>query len=155
MTNKLLSLISREQLIQDFNALGSAIKIAKKYGINPITVYSAFKLIGFNCIVKPRISDELTTELLQKEYNDLQSFRKIGKKYNASGESIRVLCEKLGVKTNELIRYSCDEDFFTRESEEVFYMAGFLAADGCVKIRKNGAALRYELQINLAKKDKD
>lgn len=155
MNNKLLSLISPEQLIQDFKELGSATKIAKKYKINPVTVYSAFKLIGFDCIVKPRVDENLTKDLLQKEYNELQSFRKIGKKYNASGESIRMLSEKFGVETNDLVRYACDEDFFTQENETTFYVAGFIAADGCVKIRKGGASLRYELQIGLAKTDKE
>jgi hypothetical protein len=154
MKNKIFDTLTPEQLIQEFEGLKSATKIAKKYGFNICTLYSAFKEINFDCMVKPRIN--LTKEILQKEYDELQSFRKIGKKYGASGEGIRTLCEKLGVKTNDLPRYTYAEDFFTRDNEETFYVAGFFAADGCVKIRKmnNRKNLVYQIQLQLATKDR-
>lgn len=101
------------------------------------------------------INHILPKELLQQEYKQLQSFRKIGEKYNVSGETVRYYCKQYGIKTNKLVRYTCDENFFTRENEATFYIAGFIAADGCVKIRKGRAALRYELQIGLSKTDKE
>ena len=47
--------------------------------------------------------------------------------------------------------YSYDDDFFTKDTPESFYWAGFIAADGCVH-NKHG---NYELKIGLAKKDSE
>jgi hypothetical protein len=102
------------------------------------------------------INKILTEELLQVEYKELQSFRKIGEKYNISRETVRYYCKKYNIETNPLIRYNCDNNFFTIENELTFYVAGFIAADGCVKIRKAGLnTKRYELQFGLAKKDRE
>lgn len=49
-------------------------------------------------------------------------------------------------------KYTCDSEFFSRDTEESFYVAGFLAADGW-KTRKGGGA--YTLGLQLAKKDFD
>lgn len=102
------------------------------------------------------INKILTKELLQQEYRQFQSFRKIGEKYNISGETVRYYAKQYGIDTNPLVRYSCDEDFFTRENEQTFYVAGFIAADGCVKIRKGRLnTKRYELQIHLSQTDRE
>jgi hypothetical protein len=156
MTNKLLKILSKEQLIEEFKALGSATKIAKKYKINPITVYSAFEIINFNCKINTDAESILTKEMLEKDYKELQSFRKIGDKYNISNETIRYYCQKFGIQTNPLVKYSCNDDFFAQENEEVFYIAGFLAADGCLKIKKNKISNKeyYFVYIGLSKKDK-
>lgn len=156
MKNKIFNILSPEQLIQEFNDAGSVTKLAKKYDFNISTLYSAFREINFDCMVKLRIDQTLTKDILQKEYDELQSFRKIGKKHGATGEGIRILCERLGVKTNELPRYTYDADFFTRDNEETFYVAGFMAADGCVKIREMNKrkSLVYQIALCLATKDR-
>ena len=38
-------------------------------------------------------------------------------------------------------KYSFDERFFSRDSELVFYWAGFIAADGCIRKRGNTGEL--------------
>lgn len=48
MKNKLLSIITPEQLVSELKELGSSNKIAKKYGMNLMTVYSAFEKLGLN-----------------------------------------------------------------------------------------------------------
>ena len=158
MKNKLLAAITPEQLMQDFRDLGSATKIAKKYQITPIIVYSAFEKIGFNCKIRVDAESILTKELLEKDYAELQSFRKIGKKYGISGETVRLYMHKFGLEFNELKIYSVDHDYFSRESAEVFYIAGFIAADGCVKRRKNkngDDCGSYELSLALSQKDRE
>lgn len=99
------------------------------------------------------INKVFTKELLQQEYDQLQSFRKIGEKYNISRETARWYCAKYDIKINKLVRYECDHDFFSRDNEESFYIAGFIAADGCVKKHSTGNS--YQLQIGLAKTDKE
>lgn len=102
------------------------------------------------------INKILTKELLQQEYEQLQSFRKIGERYKVSNETVRYYCKQYGIETNKLVKHSCDHYFFLKDNEESFYLAGFIAADGCVKERKNTSGnYRYELQIGLAKTDKE
>jgi hypothetical protein len=47
-------------------------------------------------------------------------------------------------------KYSFNKSFFLSDSEQVFYWAGFIAADGCLRKRGN----TYELSVCLAQKDK-
>jgi hypothetical protein len=51
--------------------------------------------------------------------------------------------------TNRKRKYSCDHEFFSRDTPESFYWAGFMAADGCIKSRSN------TLSIGIAVKDKN
>ena len=157
MKNKLLDLLTREQLVSELKLLGSASKIAKKYGINYATACSAFKKIGIEYRKNADAENILTKDQLEKDYAELQSFRKIGKKYGISNETIRYYMQKFNLQYNELKIYNVDHDYFSRENAEVFYIAGFLAADGCVKRRKNstGNSGSYELSLALSKKDKD
>lgn len=51
------------------------------------------------------------------------------------------------------MRYTYDKDFFTRNTPESFYWAGFIAADGCVSMQKNKTKASI-LAICLSAKDK-
>lgn len=94
----------------------------------------------------------LTRDILEKEYKELQSCRKIGEKYNISYETVRLYIHKYCLDYNEPKKFSWDDDFFTRDNEASFYVAGFFAADGCIKERK-GIANTFSL--TLGAKDKD
>lgn len=59
---------------------------------------------------------------------------------------------KFGIEYKKQVRYDCDHDFFSRDNEQSFYIAGFVAADGCVKTHSCGNS--YQVQIGLSKKDK-
>ena len=64
--------------------------------------------------------------------------------------------EKFGLEYQKQIIYNCDHEFFSRDNEESFYIAGFIAADGGIKDRKNTSEnIIYELGIALSKEDKD
>lgn len=52
-----------------------------------------------------------------------------------------------------LRKYDVDDEFFSKESESVFYWAGFLAADGCVQRSKNIKWNTKYISLCLAKKD--
>lgn len=54
-------------------------------------------------------------------------------------------------------KYIVNHNIFQEDTEESFYLAGFIAADGCVRISKTNKLrdyLNYRLQISLSKKDK-
>lgn len=50
-------------------------------------------------------------------------------------------------------KYFCDEGFFSKDTEESFYWAGFIAADGCVRIKKSKYSAIKQLEINLSVDD--
>jgi hypothetical protein len=152
MRNKLLSLLTKEQLINELENLGSSSKIAQKYGINLATVYSAFKLLDLNGRVKADAKNIITKELLQKEYAELQSFSKVAEKLGVSKETIRFYIRKFALDYNKLVLYDVDHNFFQQETEQSFYLAGFIAADGCVKERSGASRV---LSIGLAMRDKE
>lgn len=152
--NKLLSLIGAQTLQAELQNLGSTAKIAAKYQVNLLTVYNAFKIIGIDPYVRARQVDQfLTKEQLQQDYGVLQSFRKIGEKYGISRETVRYYVHKYKLDYNHLVIYDCDHAFFSRENEASFYVAGFIAADGCVKLHSQSTN-SFQLQIGLAAKDR-
>lgn len=94
----------------------------------------------------------LTKELLEKEYKELKSLNKIAKKHGVSFGSVKHYMRKYDIPYKTLIRYACDDDFFSRDNEESFYIAGFVAADGC--LQETGPLKQYRLlQIWLKSKD--
>lgn len=155
MKNKLLSKITKEQLIKDFEDLGSANKIAKKYNINVVTVYTAFKIINYNYFVRQNVSSIVSKEILEEAYNRLGTLKAVGCELHIDPESVSHYMTKFGLIYNKQVRYNCDHDFFSKDNELTFYIAGFIAADGGLKDRKNTSGnIRYELGIGLSKKDK-
>ena len=157
--NKLLEKITKEQLIADFVELGSAHKIAKKYDMWVPVIYDAFKIIDYNCYIIKRNKDirfTLTKTILEEAYNRLGSLSACGREFDADAGTIKQYMIKFGLDYKKQVRYNCDHDYFSRDTAEVFYIAGFMAADGCVKKRKNTYGnFRCEVQIALSKNDKD
>lgn len=92
----------------------------------------------------------LNKENLERVYADLNSLKAVGRYFKKDPGTIKRYMIKYGLYFKPQVRYNCDNDFFSRDNEESFYIAGFIAADGCVKIRNN----TYEVFIGLSKKDK-
>lgn len=91
----------------------------------------------------------ITDERLIEVYKKTKSIRKTGYKLGMSHETARYKLKKLGV-INKPIRYIWNDNYFSLDTPETFYWAGFIAADGCVKLHSN----KYkQLSIGLAKKD--
>jgi hypothetical protein len=156
MKNKLLSQISPEQLIQDFQQLGSAHKIAAKYGINVATVYTAFKIINYDCSVRQDVSSIVSKEILEEAYVRLGTLKAVARELKIDKDSVKLYMQKFDLDFKPQVRHGCDHEFFSRDNQESFYIAGFIAADGCVKDRKSSNGnRRYEVGIGLSKEDKD
>lgn len=84
-------------------------------------------------------------------YKDNQSTRKCARYFKCSTGPIKNLLRIYG-KLNKPIRYDYDENFFARDTEEAFYWAGFIAADGCIADQPNE---KMSLRISLATTDKN
>lgn len=97
---------------------------------------------------------DVSSDQLSKDLVELGSFRKIGLKYNVGGNTViyHFKKRKLAYK-NKIRNYGVNDSFFSQENynEESFYWAGFLAADGCISIRKNFNG--KNIILNLAEKD--
>jgi len=55
------------------------------------------------------------------------------------------------IRNNDTTNY----DFFSKDTEESFYWAGFIAADGCVYSKKSKYSILKTLDINLSINDRD
>lgn len=89
--------------------------------------------------------------LAKQIYDETKSFRKTAKYFDVCSDTIINIFKRNNIEYNIPIRYDCDHDFFFKDNEESFYLAGFIAADGCLKQRAN----HFELFIGLSKHDKD
>lgn len=92
---------------------------------------------------------DLNDDVIRESYLNHQSTRKVAKELGISVYKVNKRLKELGI-LNKLVRYKCNEDFFKHDSPEVFYWAGFIAADGCVKL--HGKRCK-QLSIALAIKD--
>jgi len=91
----------------------------------------------------------ITVDDLIRKYKELQSLRKVGKVLGIHKSKVGYYLKKVG-EVNKPIEYIWDDNYFSQDTPEVFYWAGFIAADGCVKFKGN----KYkQLSIGLAQKD--
>lgn len=81
--------------------------------------------------------------------NDL--LKSISDRFNIEYNHLIEEFDKLNKLRSVNSKYSCDHNFFSRDNEQSFYWAGFLAADGCVYKRGENRTLI----ISLAEKDTD
>lgn len=84
-----------------------------------------------------------------EHYKKLESMDKVGKIYGINKGVIRSCFNRLGLGIINR-RRNYNRSFFSIDTPESFYWAGFIAADGCVSGKKS----KY-ISITLAKKDHD
>ena len=88
-----------------------------------------------------------------KNYYKIKSVHKVGKLYGLSGNTIYKYLNTNGVSTNNSRRkYNCNDNYFDKNTQESFYWAGFIAADGCVMRRGKNSKI---LSISIHTKDID
>lgn len=94
-------------------------------------------------------------EQLLDAYESFGSISAIARYYDVSTDIVRRNFKKYGLDYKSASRkFNCDEDFFSRDSEETFYWAGFLAANGNISTENNGKP-SYKISLNLSLKDKE
>lgn len=91
----------------------------------------------------------LSKEQLQMEYNSCGSMQKMADKLNVSVDSIYKYMKQFGIQYCKYYKgtYVFNNEFFNLNTENSFYWAGFIAADGCVMERKNQKSLKITLAI--------
>ena len=137
--------VSDEILIAEYKKLNSAYKVAKKLVISSSTASYRLKKLG----VLKKWKKEVDNNKLIDSYIKHQSVRKTAKDFDISHETARYKLKKLGV-LNKPIIYNWNDNYFSKDNADVYYWAGFIAADGCVKLNSK----KYkQLSIGLSRKD--
>jgi hypothetical protein len=91
----------------------------------------------------------LTKEALEKSYSELRSMTAMAEKFNTTRLTIARHMNHYGIAHKLEPKYKCNEDIFSTDTENSFYLAGFIAADGCI-MSKGGSKV---LSIGLSNKD--
>jgi len=86
-------------------------------------------------------------------YHKLGTLRAVANFLNCDPGTVKNKMISFGLNYKPKLINTCDHDFFSRDNEESFYLAGFIAADGCVKSHKNKET--NILYIGLSSKDED
>lgn len=142
--------IDWENLKQQF---GTAINISRITGINYQTVVYHFNKNGWALserASKKRLAESISQDILEAKYAELQSSRLTGEFFGISESQVNHRLPKQLKAKNACVKAEVNEDFFKYDTEESMYVAGFLAADGCL-FKKNG---RYK-QVSLGLHQKD
>lgn len=119
-------------------------------------------LVEANCYLgrnysRQRLQNKESELEIIKEYNNGKSLQKISEKYHLHKELIKTILKDYGITPRSLEeqlqysnrKYFVDEEYFYNDSSDVWYIAGFIAADG------NIAKYSNSLDIQLAQKDTD
>lgn len=128
---------------------GVAPAIASATGINVQTVYWNLKKHGISSGPKSDAREklgEIPDEEIQNKYLELKSLIKLEEFYGISRGSLRARIPQGLLDENRCAKILCNEDFFAQDNELSFYYAGFLAADGCLKL-KNGKYKQVQLAL--------
>lgn len=94
------------------------------------------------------MKQEIDRQKLIELYLQNKSSRKCAEFFNVSRTTIIKLLHELNI-CNVPIKYTVDETLFNQNTEQSFYWAGFLAADGCIHQK------RQAISIGLSEKDKE
>jgi hypothetical protein len=103
--------------------------------------------------------DFISKKELQKAYDDLDTYGKVAEHFGCSKGIVKRLINKYKIIPHPKWRrkYNFNDKFFSSDTEESFYWAGFISADGCVypsnKNNKYNSNNIDTLHIKLASKD--
>lgn len=128
---------------------GSARAIEKATGMNYQTIYWNLKHLGLTSSAKAEHRQKAATiqqESLELKYAELGSADLAGKFFGISeAQVLRRMPERLK-EPNRCEKYACNESFFDEDTEASLYVAGFIAADGCL-LKKDGKYKQVSLSL--------
>lgn len=80
--------------------------------------------------------EEMDKDLIIEKYKEFGSLTELAKLFSVSLETIRKYFIKNDIPYTKSVVYKVNHDFFSKDNEESFYWAGFIAADGCIEKTK-------------------
>ena len=98
------------------------------------------------------LEEKLTAKILEEKYKELGSAKAVGGYFGVAAQTITSYMDRYGLNYNKKLSYNCNHNIFSTDTEQSFYLAGFVSADGCLKSKK-GTTSR-SLYIGLSGKDR-
>lgn len=138
--------ISKDELEIIYLNNQSITNTAKYFHVSTDTIKR--RLIQFNIPIKEKKLN-INIEELINYYTKTQSLNECAKFFKASNRYLCTLLHKYSHVNPRKINI-VNHSFFSQDTEESFYWAGFIAADGCVMQRGKNC---FKLQIRLSIKD--
>ena len=139
-----------DKIITDYQNGKSQAQLAKEFKISRAPIFRVLKENGVEIRdVKTANSKQLPPEVINKIIYNYTILKKglvpSGKEFNLSQEAVKNLLKTHGVKIRTYVeakdltrKYNLDDDFFKRQSHNMAYMLGFIAADGNIAKKENG-----------------
>lgn len=134
----------------NYKNYNSIVKIKCKHGhVWETKAYNIFYDKWCPVCYKEYGTSGINADQLLKKYKELQSYSKVAKYFNISTSSVCYKLKKVG-KNSPPVFHMVNHNAFDKNNKYVFYWAGFLAADGCVRLSEN----KYKtLLLGLSKTD--
>lgn len=103
---------------------------------------------------KSKYTDVLTKELLEQKYKDLKTIEAISENMEISIDTISKYLKLFNINYSKHYQrqFNVNDDFFKNDTPENQYVAGFIAADGCIlnkSITKIGLQLRDKCHLEM------
>lgn len=132
------------ELLEAYNSLGTVPKVAKHFGISPMTARKLLRAQGIEIKHAPRV--KLDPKDVAKKLDELGNLKLVSDYFGLGGhETVARYLEKHGLrKRDEHLHETLKHNFFSSDTSQSFYLAGLLAADGCITGPKNN---RIELSL--------
>lgn len=153
MRNKFLEKITKEQLLKDLDTFKSTNKVASHYDVNIYSVNKACDNFSIDYKIRRDLSKILTYDVLKSGYEKIKSTKKLARELSVDIMDVKRYMDSFNIDYKKQVIYSCNHDFFQEDSEESFYWAGFIAADGCVLSRTVNRSKPNMLSISLESTD--
>jgi hypothetical protein len=84
---------------------------------------------------------------LENKHKELKTIKNMANYYSISESTLYKKFKQFGITFDKISKFNVDDNFFSVDTEESFYIAGFIAADGCIK--------NNDLVIKLSSNDKN
>lgn len=132
--------INMNKAIELYNSGKSVTKIAKELNISETTLYYRFKKNNFKfkergwaCKINVKKENE---DNIIKLYNNGYSSNKLSKMFKLNQSIILKILHSNSIKIRDNSEskreFNANHSFFSKQTEESCYWAGFIAADGCI-----------------------
>jgi len=97
----------------------------------------------------------ITNEEVLKKYQELKTLNKVAKYYGVCRAAITNYMVKNNIPYNKKVYKTLNEDFFSTDTPESFYVAGFIAADGNIYDNIDSSGKKHwTISISLKEEDR-
>jgi hypothetical protein len=117
---------------------------SERFGIDPSTVKNILVSHGVDLHQKHNYLIDNESGIVA-EYKQLLSLKQVAGIFSITVGAVRKILKKNRIKIVRT-KYTWDDDFFARDTQEAFYFAGFIAADGCVSKREYSDSVKISIK---------